>query len=601
MRDGVPEVRLIATQSIGALRGPAQQVIPSLTMALKDPSSPVRQAAASGLSKLGRDAKPATRALAMALEDKDAEVCLAAAQALSRIGPEAKAAIPALIRALSNQRDEYARSGVAQALGRIGPDAREAVPALVKALRDSDDGPCGWAAWALGQIGPSAREAVPELAKIVNQDLDAISALGMIGPDAKPAVPVLIKALKIQEPLIAPTRAAKALGGIGRGAREAVPALIAIVEDKEAEQSTREAAALAIAKIDPEYAAKHAVESAALTVRLRKLPAIKLAPRPTLSGERKKQIQLLIRKLAEVQSADFGISATLTTGHAFAPLPGQERGYGLLLTAHKIGHSDVLRRLVEIGPDALPFLLQSLEDSTPTRLKVSGAFMDLGSELTGNPLNAMEKQVLATPWHDQDEGTLPESYLVKVGDVSFVAIGQIVGRKYTAVGYQPSGCIAISGPVENDELREQVRAIWSSQDPVQKVFDSLMLDYATEGKFNGRSLDGWYDASPFQVEAAMRLLYYFPQETAPLIASQLRSLDVRNPGTEIDAGTKQEVKKADTYIKREVRNGVNTEDFINAVSWCQLPVIQRALADIAKRTDDPDIAKLLASPPAKQP
>jgi hypothetical protein len=78
-----------------------------------------------------------------------------------------------------------------------------------------------------------------------------------------------------------------------------------------------------------------------------------------------------------------------------------------------------------------------------------------------------------------------------------------------------------------------------------------------------------------QVQAALRLLNYFPKEAAPLIATRLRALDVKGP--------------EDNAWKRDVKNGIRTIDFINAVSWCQSADIQDALSDIAKRTDVKEI------------
>src|SRR5262249_9134859 len=159
---------------------------------------------------------------------------------------------------------------------------------------------------------------------------------------------------------------------------------------------------------------------------------------------------------------------------------------------------------------------------------------------------------------DEDGGLLDYPYPLKVGDVCFVAIGQIVGRPYRAVRYQPTAIININSPVESKELRERVRALWSSNDPVQKVLDSLLLDYMTEGIPDGESLHGWSEATEFQTQAAMRLLYYFPKETAPLIAARLRSFDVQNVGDS-------------EWMKRDTKNGVSTTKFIEAVSWCTAP------------------------------
>jgi hypothetical protein len=238
--------------------------------------------------------------------------------------------------------------------------------------------------------------------------------------------------------------------------------------------------------------------------------------------------------------------------------------------------SNALRSLVEIGPDALPFLLEALEDRTPTKLRVEpGIITGFGSELAGNPLSPLERRVLSeeTP-RDEDDEFLQQPYTVRVGDVCFVAIGHIVGRPYRAVRYQPTAIVIINSPLESKELRNRLRAIWASNDPAQKLLDSLLLDYATEGIFNGRSLDGWYEGSNSQVQAATRLLFYFPREAAPLIADRLRSFDVQAVG---DVG----------WMNREVKNRVRTTEFIKAVSWCKAPAIEKALADIAKRTNDP--------------
>jgi hypothetical protein len=138
-------------------------------------------------------------------------------------------------------------------------------------------------------------------------------------------------------------------------------------------------------------------------------------------------------------------------------------------------------------------------------------------------------------------------------------------------------------------MRERVRAIWSSQEPAKKLLDSLLVDYATEGRFHGKSLDQWDEGSKIQVGAAMRLLYYFPKESAPLIAARLRSLDV------------QDADDSDNRIRREVKNGVRTADFIKAVAWCTEPEIQKALDDIDKRTDDEIIKEALKNRGGRTP
>jgi hypothetical protein len=57
----------------------------------------------------------------------------------------------------------------------------------------------------------------------------------------------------------------------------------------------------------------------------------------------------------------------------------------------------------------------------------------------------------------------------------------------------------------------------------------------------------------------------------------------------------QHCRDTDSWSKREVKNGVITDDFIKAVAWCEAPDIREALADIARRTDDPAIKKVLSA------
>jgi len=582
LKDENPGVRAMAAWCLATTGGESDKTVPALILALQDNDYRVRAAVVHSLGTMGRRAEPAVPALEAALKDKESIVRHEAAGALMTIGPSAKAAVPALIEALKNKNTSNDRDRIAQTLGWIGPAAAEAIPALIEALQEPDE---GWlkrsAAIALGEIGPYAKAAVPELLKLAKdkkseERYEAIATLGKIGPAAKAVVPTLIEALGNRKHIGNLRTIAIALGGIGPEAKAALPVLMELARDLKTDNQVREAAAFAVIKIDPDLAAKEKMESAYLNVRLGKVPSVKLAPRAELTNEQKNGIKALIAKLAYIKNPDFGMSATLS-GLAFVPLPEQKHwGIGPLKD-HDTKTSDVFRSLVEMGPDALPFLLETLEDKTPTRLKVghnSGPiFMAFGTEITGNPLNKLERRVLSeviTPDYDE-KSLLSEPYTLKVGDVCFVAIGQIVGRQYKVVRYQPTAIGA---------LHKRVRAIWSSGDPTKKLLDSLLMDYATEGVFNGSSLGGWSQGSAFQIQAAMRLLYYFPKETAPLIAERLKSFNVQDP-------------KEDDWMKREVRNGVRTLDFIKAVSWCRAPSIQEALTDIYKRTDDAEIKKVL--------
>jgi hypothetical protein len=300
------------------------------------------------------------------------------------------------------------------------------------------------------------------------------------------------------------------------------------------------------------------------------LPELKLQRPVTASAEESEQIKKLIANLAKTERPDFGLSGTMG-GMAFAPVPnsGKHTG-GFLLTNHKLQTADDFRQLVAFGPRALPFLLEALEDKTPTKLKQNhgGGFggMFLCSEMDSNPTNPIEQRAITSlPKREIGfrDGRSITDYTVTIGDVCFVVVGQIVGRAYLAVRYQPTAIVVINSPVEEKALAKAVRDIWSSTNVAQRLFDSLLFDYATEGVFNGESLDGWDIGSGLQCQAAMRMLYYFPQETSGLIAERLARLDVRKPSEE-----------RAHWMNSYLTNGVRAEEFIKAIAWSDEPAIR---------------------------
>lgn len=324
-------------------------------------------------------------------------------------------------------------------------------------------------------------------------------------------------------------------------------------------------------------------DQVAPTERLGQVPVIKLGPQPPVTPQEAAKIRRLIADLAKVDSPDYGLSPTLS-GTAFAPVPGAEHAAALLITNHGIKPSQALHDLVAMGPRALPFLLDALDDSTPTRLTIrhNGMFgvMEFSHEIWANPANSAEQKALNSVPKSQWGATqspddlvrLPTrpdaplwtprvAYTVRVGDVCFVAIGQITGRGYDAVRYQPTMCIYINSPVHDPSLAAQVRAVWARDNLSQHLLDSLLLDYTV----------GEQDADPvFRSDAAMRLSYYFPRQFASMNAARLRRLGVHAP-----------------------------PQLINDVSWCREPLLRGVLQGIFQQTTDP--ARLVASLPAMIP
>jgi hypothetical protein len=332
-------------------------------------------------------------------------------------------------------------------------------------------------------------------------------------------------------------------------------------------------------------------------------PSVRLAPVPRIPPrpidpppQQRAEMERLIASLAEIDSPDFGFSATMS-GSAFAPVEQLTDASALLLTDHRLKRSDSLRKLVALGPAALPHLLRALDDKTPTKMTIRGedfiGGMSFAREMDSNPVHTIEQRVLRGWRHGDPFGSerTTNSYTVKLGDVCFVAVGQIVGRRYSAVRYQPTAVVIINSPVEEPKLARAVRDIWDGADARKTLLESLLTDYSSRGVFDGQSLDRWDVGSGLQVRAATRLLYYFPGETAPMIADRLNKLDVSRTGPpSAQPATPAELK---TGIEREVRNGVRTADFVKAVAWCEEPTIVAAMKSIEERAGDPDVREVV--------
>lgn len=205
-------VRAECAAALGALGPAARVAMPSLFVALEDPSEAVRAEAARALTAIGPGAEDVPQLVA-ALGSSDAYVVAFAAWSLGNLGSAAEAAVPDLARTLS--RDDT-NAVVAGALARIGPAAGAAVGVLVDGLHSADADRRWRAARTLGRIGPPAASAVPSLTAALSDSsslvrLHAARALGRIGPAAGPAAAALQRATGDKDPNVG-EEARQALG-----------------------------------------------------------------------------------------------------------------------------------------------------------------------------------------------------------------------------------------------------------------------------------------------------------------------------------------------------------------------------------------------------
>lgn len=237
-------------------------VLPSLTAAVQDPDSVVRNEAVRAVFAVDRDV--GLEVLAEAAEDPDATLRTIAVRTLGGFDPESvPEAIPILDRAFEDESAAVRAIAVravgsahARWRGKPPPD-RGSVAMVIERLRDDDAVVRRAAADALGDFGGAAEPAIPALTEALRDpDPDtrwrAASALGDIGPSSAPAVPVLVETLRDEHAGVR-RAAAGALGDIGPAAAQAVPALVELLEDQE--DVVRESAASALGEIGSAAAA----------------------------------------------------------------------------------------------------------------------------------------------------------------------------------------------------------------------------------------------------------------------------------------------------------------------------------------------------------
>lgn len=163
--------------------------------------------------------------------------------------------------------------------------------------------------------------------------------------------------------------------------------------------------------------------------------------------------------------------------------------------------------LVRRGAASLPLLIDHLADARPTRLSVEGVGGGFFSFACFS--DEYDARVTSTPESTPNVGRdLEGNYTVRVGDVCFVLIGQIVNRNLLAVRYQPTAGLVVNSPIEAPSLVEKVRSDWGATDAAD-VLTSLLADARSNDDLLARP-------------ALVRLRFYFSDEYQRQRAAGLR-------------------------------------------------------------------------------
>jgi hypothetical protein len=204
-----------------------------------------------------------------------------------------------------------------------------------------------------------------------------------------------------------------------------------------------------------------------------------------VSDYSQKSVTELIDELTQIDSQSPGInSAAVYEGFIADNSPGKFEGGVLGFAPPKVPPQ--MSELVRRGPTVLPELIRHLDDKRPTTLEVGNkpsgrrvgldffAFMYFSDEYDSRAPHwwtDKERKNGPRPMERSFEGR----YTVKVGDVCYVLIGQIVNRRLLAVRYQPSAGLVVNSPIETPLLVERVRNDWGQAD-AEVVKASLLQD-----------------------------------------------------------------------------------------------------------------------------
>lgn len=241
-------------------------------------------------------------------------------------------------------------------------------------------------------------------------------------------------------------------------------------------------------------------------LRLLVLAPLLTAPAFVLAGDA--EVVRLIDSLTAVGEEGVGFHST-AWAEGFIAIDDEPRFAGGIIGSTQPVISPSLRALVRKGVTALPDLIDHLSDPRETGLKASAMGMWLCEEY--DPRDPVPRTYKPGPRQRASahlgRDNMVGPYTLRVGDLCFVAIGQIVNRKLLAIRYQPSACLVINSPVEKPALAASVGKDWRGLTPDQHK-RSLARDATRPG----------YDEDP---GALVRLWYYYPEEGETLALKML--------------------------------------------------------------------------------
>jgi len=233
---------------------------------------------------------------------------------------------------------------------------------------------------------------------------------------------------------------------------------------------------------------------------------VDLAPPVTLDVGRATNNEL-IDDLANIADVGVGFHPTAWVS-AFVAVDGEPQFDGGLLGSQSPSLHPALKELVSRGATALPELIEHLSDDRETKLSIGARGFGGGTWHSDEyDSRYRDEERLPEGVNTEKEDPLTDDYVLRVGDLCSVAIGQIVNRRLNAVRYQPSGCYVINSPVVTKSLAEAVKNDWAhltAEDHERSLIADAQSPY-------------WGSPPP----ALERLAFYYPEAAEPVAASLL--------------------------------------------------------------------------------
>jgi hypothetical protein len=202
----------------------------------------------------------------------------------------------------------------------------------------------------------------------------------------------------------------------------------------------------------------------------------------------------LIDDLVDIDAQAPGLHSTALVRTFIADNSPSEFGGGVIGSVAPKNFPQ-MTELVRRGVSSLPLLIKHLDDKRPTKLTVGEDFFMFRYFSDEYDSKTLAPRVRGAGLEKNFDG----KYTVRVGDVCYALIGQIVNRNLLPIRYQPSAGLIVNSPIEAPVLIEEVKRDWADIDAKEHMA-SLLAD--------ARAGNDLWEYEP----ALRRLRFYYPDE-----------------------------------------------------------------------------------------